>query len=708
MIIQTQNTSFIFNEKASLVSLTIDGEEMLADGGERRPLFTVRLRHPDGCYEETTAFDYRDISFPRSDDPASVLVCFSHNKLLPLDVSIRMEPDIQDNTLKFYAKIQNDTGSWVEFIDFPEITVKNDFVATGGTGRLFWPAMEGCVVEDPALRDRTGFKYRPMEYPSIGCEGYYPGATQMQFMAYYTEHAGFYLGAHDVSQMTKSIEYHPHMGGVRMEYRIYLAGRPNSVCETGFPMVFKAGIRDWMDAADYYRTFATTHYPLPEKIGDNQDLPKWYNESPLVISYPVRGEKDTGDMSPNRFFPYSEALPVIDAYAEKLHTKILVLLMHWEGTAPWAPPYIWPPFGGEDALRAFMDQLHKQGHILGVYASGIGWTNQSNLWPDYTRQEQFDAEHLKSVMCAAPDQSVPHSAICNGPIRWGHDMCPSQYFTHKTAVNEILKSAEFGVDYIQYFDQNHGGNPCLCYSKDHGHPPVPGLWNTECTKALDSEIQNALHARGLKTVIGSESGASEAYLPYLKFSDLRFNINFWYAKPVPAYSYVYHEYLINFMGNLNSFYNVIPGDSNPYSMHFLLAYSFTAGDLLTVMLNGKGQVHWSWCTPWEVTPPDQDSILTLIDHLLALRRQEAYPYLQEGRMIRPLTYTCDSFEMKRSDGSILSYPSVLSSAWQSTDGHRAQVFVNYTPKERQIAISEANNATEFSLLPFSCRLVRIR
>ena len=76
--------------------------------------------------------------------------------------------------------------------------------------------------------------------------------------------------------------------------------------------------------------------------------------------------------------------------AEKIGTKILVLLMHWEGTAPWAPPFVWPPYGGEEMLKSFIQKLHDQGHLLGVYLSGIGFTEQSNLIAEYNNEQLIE------------------------------------------------------------------------------------------------------------------------------------------------------------------------------------------------------------------------------------------------------------------------------------------------------------------------------
>ena len=88
-------------------------------------------------------------------------------------------------------------------------------------------------------------------------------------------------------------------------------------------------------------------------------------------------------MTPNMYYPYANVLPIAKEFSEKMNSKIMALPMHWEGTAPWAPPYVWPPYGGEDEFCSFVDSLHAQGNLAGVYCSGIGWTTESYLEPSY-------------------------------------------------------------------------------------------------------------------------------------------------------------------------------------------------------------------------------------------------------------------------------------------------------------------------------------
>mgnify|MGYP007005753882 FL=1 len=90
----------------------------------------------------------------------------------------------------------------MEFVEFPDVTVPNDLVGTGGKSHIFWPFTEGCVVEDATLRTN----YHPIKYLNKGWEGYYPGPVQMQFMSYYDDSAGLYFASHDPHATTKGIE----------------------------------------------------------------------------------------------------------------------------------------------------------------------------------------------------------------------------------------------------------------------------------------------------------------------------------------------------------------------------------------------------------------------------------------------------------------------------------------------------------------------
>jgi len=667
---------------ASMESLKYNKRELLAPNASKRPLFTVRLLDNDGTATDYNAFDSKSHSVTQ--DNSTVCCKFSSLGGLSLNVVVYIKTNLITGLFEFSADIDNGTDCIVEYFDFPEITVKNDLIGAKGESRIFWPAMEGCLIEDASLRENMeGYRYKPVAYPSKGWEGFYPGPVPMQFMAYYDNNGGLYFASHDPNALPKAIEWHETADGIRLEYRLFLSVDKHSRYQMDFPMVIGELNGDWMKAAEIYRKWVTEETKfLPPKLAVNSSMPDWLEDSPLIVVYPVRGEKDTGQMNPNEFFPYCKALPVLDEIAEKTGCRILSLLMHWEGTAPWAPPFIWPPYGGEKVFSDFVKAMHKRGNLVGLYASGLGWTDESNLWPEYNMKKYTEEHGLDSIMCAAPDQSVPNSMICNGPIRWGHDMCPNCKQTKDIVVNEIQKVLDADVDYLQYFDQSLGGSPCLCYSQSHGHIAVPGRWQIDAMEDLYSQIDKIRESKKSKPLIGCESGAAECYISHLGFSDLRYAITSPYAKPVPAYSFVFHEYVVNFMGNQNAFNPFINNTDNPDSLLFRMAYSFIAGDILTAVIKGNGDIFWDWGTVWDTPSPNQENLFKLIRNLSSMRRGTGKPYLHYGKMIK--TTQSDGipdFLLKRVNGSVMSYPHVLCSEWQAAGGGHAQIFVNYATED---------------------------
>ncbi len=590
----------------------------------------------------------------------------------------------------FSLAIDNRTGDLVEWIDFPRLIVPDDLVGNGGKSRLFWPGMEGCVIENASLRSGDWIGYKEIGVQSTGYSGTYPGPCTMQFLSYYSEDGGMYFAAHDPDSNLKSVEFNKEDDGIRLEFKL-LPGTADRHIRYSYDMVLGVCGDSWESAAEIYRDFVEqSGMPLPPKLRDNPRIPEWMEESPVVILYPVRGTHDTGDMTPNLYFPYENAEPYLDRLAEELDSKIMALPMHWEGTAPWAPPYVWPPFGGEALFRKFVEDLHRKGHLVGVYCSGIGWTVHSYLHPEYETEQRYRKDRMEETICRTPDGSIVQSKIIGYPIRDGYDMCPENPKVAEIVSDEIRKIADAGVDYAQYFDQNLGGNSCLCYGRDHGHPPVPGKWQGDAMIRIFEETRRKLDAVGSRMVIGCELAAAEPFIRYLPFNDLRYQINFFYGKPVPAYAFVFHEYINNFMGNQNCISAAVNHAENPDNLLYRVAYSFAAGDMLTVVLGDQGNILWDWGCSWDVPLPDQEKVKTLIRNLNAMRRGPGRDYLRRGRMQQPYPVlgTKDfPFRLKKEwKDWVHHFPSVLSSRWTLEDGREGQILVNYFDCEQTVSV----------------------
>ncbi|MCD9023733.1 DUF6259 domain-containing protein [Cohnella silvisoli] len=668
----------------AIVSLTAFDKEFILGNVSSRRLFSLRLRDRNGVPYDVSSGTAQEWSA----DSTAGYIRLHYRGLGGLELDATAEAEAKGDELHWHIAVQNRTDLSLEWIDYPEIIVPNDLIGAGGDARLVWPAMEGVLIDDVNIRESTWLHYKEPGYPSKGWEGVYPGPAPTQFMAYYGEKGGLYVGAHDPYGHVKSIEYLPCEGGIKLQFRLFCEGAGRGTYRMGYPMVLATFKGDWHDAADRYRSwFESSDVPKPTKLANNNKLPDWYFESPVIVTYPVRGGKDTGDMTENEYFPYIEAMPLLERFAEAFGSKVMALLMHWEGSAPWAPPYVWPPFGGKERLKIFADALHGKGHLLGLYCSGIAWTQESLLVPEYGQQDRFEREHLEEIMCRAPDGSLPYSLICGGSQRWGFDMCPSQPFVETTVTREIRGMLESDCDYIQFFDQNLGGMSYFCYDPSHGHGPGPGRWQTEAMRHLFRSVNRELEQSGRKVVLGCEAAAAEPFLSELPLNDLRFNVGYFMGRPIPLYQYVYHEYVNNFMGNQNMVVHTIDFEQSPDNLLWRLAYSFLAGDMLTVVLGRGGRINWDWGSDPVNNLPDQSAAERFIHTLNGWRKGAGRDYLHFGKMIKPLSYTCEGVHtVCMKDGRKLEHPAVLTSKWGIADGRQAQFFVNVTASEQSFKV----------------------
>ena len=663
----------MYTLKLSHMTLAVDFaagqiQSLLIHGRERlwglSPLFRIRLRDESGNTTLLTAYDAASREETRDG------AVYSDFPLAGLSAKVSLT-EKQDAAAWRIKLVVDNPGYFAEWVDFPLVTLPalSANNAKGDGGSMLFPYNEGTIISDIRLREQTDFRHWDPEYPSLGCYPLFPNMISSQMMAYLWSDAGLYLGAHDPDRAVKGIDFYGDEQGTTMEMRLFCGVDFGETFEMTYPILWAVTDGRWESAAELYRSWFASHLPpRVQKIKDHPHLPEWYEDSPLVVTYPVRGVHDMDEMKPNALYPYTNALPLLSELREATHSRLMVLLMHWEGTAPWAPPYVWPPFGGVENFNAFKDALHESRDLLGVYCSGFGYTIQSNLIAEYNCQAEYDAKDLSRGMCAGPDGKVAISKICTGQ-RSGYDICPASPVGHDLLAEAYAPLFESGLDYVQILDQNHGGGQYFCYSRDHGHPPAPGGWMTQHMQKMLSEWND--RAPGM--LFGCESAAAEPFIGNLLFSDNRFELNYMTGTPVPLYAYLYHEYVRNFMGNQVCCFLLSDVDTLPYR----IAYAFSAGDCMTVVLNPEGGLLTHWGSRDFEHLPNKDQVLRLIGNLTRFYQEKAKAYLFAGRMIPALPVDCEERHFTcQFVNHPFAMPAVLTTAWERDDGHRAQILVN--------------------------------
>lgn len=657
--LKTNNMNININfETAKITSIKILNIERLY---KQSPLFKLSFLDEKGQRTQLTSDEFVFLNFSNN------IATYTANNYPDLTVKVLLVTN--DNDIEWRIAVSNVKSNLVcEWITFPQITLpplKENNLANNG-GVILYPYNEGAIYSDMMQRENSNQRYREPKYPSEGNYGIFPNMVFAQFIAYHFDDCGIYFGMHDKARAVKGINFAPNDDGVAIDIRLYTNCNFGEDFIMDYPIVIAKTESNWESSAEKYRRFFENNLPNGVcKISENKNLPAWYKNSPLVVSYPIRGAHDM-DTTPNDFFPYTNAIPVIDEIKQKTNSQILVLLMHWEGTAPWAPPYVWPPYGGVENFYEFKNYLNKNNDLLGVYCSGFGYTIQSNLIPEYNKSEEYDKKCLSKAMCSSETGEIT-SVICQGQ-RKSYDVCPASP-VGKHLLNDAYQPLfESGLDYVQILDQNHGGGQYFCYSKEHGHPPVPGKWMTESMQ----ELLTDWNKKAPNTLFGCESAGAEPYIGNLLFSDNRFELNYAGGMPVSLYSYIFHEYVRNFMGNQVG----CPINGFEDSVNYRLAYSFVAGDSMTIVLSPDKSILPNWGFRYNDNANNRELTFKFINNLTSFYKNDKYKLLYNGRRIPAKEVICDtiSYSMWHTNKPLV-VPKILTCAYE-IDGKKIQILCN--------------------------------
>lgn len=652
-----------FDDSCCLSSLSSGGVEFATPGKPR--LFTILFRDFAGNPYRFSRQDFRKCSLQQKDNIWHLR--FSDTPLLAgMEVLVTVSADAGKSLWHLEVLSLQDEIS-VEWISFPELPLRKT-----EDMKFLLPYAEGTLLDDPAGRQSSSsFPCREADFPLTGVSSFYPGPAAVQFEACYTAGGqGLYFGTEDPLSSPKTIDFMPDGENSFYPFLQHFTGGKRQI---SYDTVIREFSGNWQDAAEIYREFLERSGILPEKL--EKRAPQWLMAPPVLLIYPVKGSgSDHGDMSFNGFYPYDRALPLIREFHDLWQNPVMPLLMHWEGTAPWAPPYVWPPAGGVTALEKFIQELHRNGDRIGLYCSGISWTQQSMIERDYDRRREFEDKKLKNEICRGP-RGEAFAKVCNGlhSQRIGYELCPSRQFTIDTVCSQVTSAAEIGVDYLQYFDQNQGCTSPLCYNKDHDHGKLPDHRQTAAMQNLLSQARNAAG----KMILGCENAAAESYIDVCMLNDLRSHLAWGaYGRPVPLYPYLFHEYVAGFTGNgvcLNAW---IDFEKTPFFLQWTIAWNFVCGNLLAAVLKDNGDIHWNWGNLWSNPAPEQKPLKTLIGNLCQWRKNAANAILSRGKMIRTPEIKCTAKEVFTTDGRVIRLPAVEAAAWQ-VDDREELLLVNY-------------------------------
>ena len=666
MLVKKNNGKMSFDFKRGVITSVIhNGTEICAKESD---LFLVRLTDKEGCIVD---YSSREAKSVQTVGDENLVVVYSD---FPEAITVTLFVREDEAGFNFRVSVQNGTDKIIEHVDVCPLVVK-PFEKNGGIGKMLYPYNEGALIDNDDLRSTCHLQYAEPSYPSMGSYGVFPNMICSQFLAYLYQGSGLYVGAHDEDRAPKAIDYYSvdENKNIKIQIRLYSGKGFGEDFAPEYDVVYRFFEGDWQDGADIYKEWFYTHLPKGlKKVKDNTELPNWYYDFPIILTYPVRGYHDMDEMTANELFPYINVMPFVDKFSKATGAKVMVLLMHWEGTAPWAPPYVFPPFGGEEAFDALFDTLKEKGHLLGVYCSGFSFTEQSNVLASYNCLDMLKDKETFKAFCAGRDGKVLRSKICEGQ-RSGYDLCVASDKGREILDEAYAPLFNKHLDYVQILDQNHGGGQYFCYSREHNHPPCVGPWMTlEMKKLL-----NGWNEKADGTLLGCESAASEPFMQNLLFSDNRFELTHFIGKAVPLYAYLYHEFLHNFMGN--QVCCLFQADSYLYRV----AYSFAAGDMPTLVLNPKGFLQSYWGQRDFSDVPVEEDILAFVKNL-----RDFYMANKDimclGNMIKPLPYKTGEVTYHNHEyGRSYVAEEVLSTAYEY-GGEKMQIFVNYNKDAKTV------------------------
>ena len=452
------------------------GIRLLADP-PAKDLFQLGLQEPDGNTRTLSSSQAKQISVQKDFGPEKRRLVLIYKSLSEIEIHVQvvLEASPADPLLRFDIRVENRTGKPISWIRFPLLAVP------GALGQpeddlLVLPALPGALIRNPSGAWPMGYTV------SLS----YPGNLSAQFVSYQDRSAGLYLASMDAQGYPMGFAVGKRREGILLYHQWNPLPAQAQVWESPYPVVLAGVQGSWHQAADLYKQWAVRQPWCAKTLAQREDIPDWWKHGPLVYVSSARTYDEKGQCTGSY---YPTMMEHLRAVREKVGGPLVVMLAGWEKHRTWTGGDYFPIFDEPGALPV-LAQMRREGFRPFFFFSGLFYTFRNE---GVDPREIPGADRYVSAF-VLDKEGKPHVFVLdesrpNRPWRrLSYKFCPAAQATKDFFLQVVDQALQRGVDVLQ-MDQTVSGAGAVCYAKDHGHPPGPGLYQTQAFHDLLRQIR---------------------------------------------------------------------------------------------------------------------------------------------------------------------------------------------------------------------------
>ena len=605
---------------------------------------------------------------------------------LELDLTASVRAWSDQPLSRWTFSLRNDAGLEIVDVQFPFVVAPYKLGGADGAETVVLPSGFGSLIKEPLPAKLTADSVCNWQFSSQnGSFGHYPGGDFAQFLAYYNDRAGLYIACEDTEGGIKRLRAMHRDPGLRLGIAHVGDWPRTGARELGYDVVLGSFVGDWYEAAGMYRDWSLRQkWATP--LHKRQDVPTWLLDSPPQIVIRPQGVLDGGPVEPiEQFLPYEKCIPLLERIAQRVKAPLVAIIMGWERGGSWVYPDCFPPIGGEESVREFARLCRERNWHVGSFCNGTRWV-VGHCWNRYDGWDYYHRNGGPESICRQADGSAwneswdfawrPSICCCLGAPR-----------TRQIAEDFVRRLIGWGLESIQFFDQNCGAATFPCFAADHEHPPVPGRWMTRKMEEMMGAFRRVAGQAGENQVIHSVEMCDNEYcLPLFQQSDSRLcppGYTGPFGETHPIFQFLFHECIV--------IHGAMGPAPEPYHLPIRNAYNGVMGQIPGGVLTGDGTLlnkdTYNWA-PWDPQVGSDDDALEMIRTVTALRRGPGRDFLVFGRMQKPCRLE-DVRTMKWAhDGRRHAIPAVFCGCWTAPDGRFGVALANWTTKRQRVTVSD--------------------